>query len=116
MADHVIPTKTPVQPGPKSAQPPRAPPGLSTKAKSIWRDVHLTFALNAAEQELLALALRHRDLADQALSECKEFGLTLETGSGGMRRANPAHKVAIDSLRSYRATLKDLGIREVESG
>lgn len=104
------PDQDPVQPGPKPAQPPRAPPGLSTKAKAIWRDTLATYELNAAEQELLALALRHRDLADEALSECKRFGLTLETGSGGMRRANPAHKVAIDSLRSYRATLKDLGI------
>ena len=116
MADHVIPTRTPAKPAATSVQPPRAPTGLSTKARAIWRDTHATYALNAAETELLALALRHRDLADQALSECAELGLTLETGGGGMRRANPAHKIAIDSLRSYRATLKDLGIREVESG
>ena len=91
---------------------PRCPAGLSQRSQTIWKRLHRLYEFQEGERELLALALKHRDLADRVLRAMQKEGHVVETGND-MVRQSPHHKTAIQSGNFFGMALKDLGLRDV---
>ena len=101
------------QPVPEAAIP-RAPPHLSTKAKRIWKDAWSLYEFSQAESALLEQGLRELDRASQAEDVLRSEGLVVRSPTGNVR-AHPCVTIAKESLASFRAVVRDLGLRDVEA-
>lgn len=113
---HKITTRAKRLTGPTPVQDEQPPPpaGLSERAERVWEAANEEFVFNEAELALLSDALRHLDISAAALSEVQADGPVVKPETGIPRR-HPGYSVAHDALRTYRAALKDLGLRDVEA-
>ena len=71
-----------------AAAKPRAPVGLSTRGRRLWREVTHVFELSISELEVLTLAARCLDRIQTLEDEMKDAPATVP-GSKGQPRANP---------------------------
>lgn len=93
---------------------PDPPPGLSDQSRETWRDVLSAWVLSSEERLTLQGSLESWDLYRTARARVQREGAVVETDGGGVKR-NPAALVARDSLRDYRAGIRELGLSsEVE--
>jgi hypothetical protein len=66
----------------------RAPPGLGTSGRALWRDINAQFGLAPHESAILVQCCRCADRLDQIEAELSGAALTVE-GSTGQPRAHP---------------------------
>jgi hypothetical protein len=81
---------------------PKAPSGLKTSGRALWRAVLTDFVLDEHETTILREACRTADLLDGLEALLSEEGLTSETSQG--RRIHPAAA----ELRAQRVTFARL--------
>jgi len=89
---------------------PRAPAGLSSEARRMWRSIVGGWVLDVPALGVLEGALRSWDLFKAASKELEEDGPTVVNPATGLKRSHPAAKVAKDSFAAYRAALAQLAL------
>lgn len=84
---------------------PRAPKGLLTRGRALWKAIHRDFQPTPAEAQILHELCRTLDEIDTLSAALAQSGSTV-TGSHGQPRANPIYA----ELRQHRATADRLAL------
>ena len=86
----------------------RAPKGLTSRSKAIWKKIAAEWVLDTSTYLLLETSLEALDRRDEARRLIKEDGIVLISPSG-MRRAHPALKIERESTTAFLSAWKAIG-------
>ena len=89
---------------------PKAPDGLSTRARRLWRDVLAEYELSAAELEVLRSALVALDRADQAAAVVDAEGVVV-VDRYGSPKAHPATDIEARNRTIFARLVAQLGVK-----
>ncbi len=96
-------------------KPPKAPVGLGSAGRRLWRDVRGAYELRPDEQRMLTAACRTADELEQLEAALKEAE-PVTAGSKGQARPHPLYA----EVRAHRLTLRQLlvavGLEEADAG
>lgn len=93
--------------------PPRAPTGLSTRARRLWRDVVKTYVLDGDGLALLEVACRSMTRLEEAEQTVAEEGLTAD-GSKGQPVAHPLLAVIDRERTGFLRAMRQLDLEPDE--
>ena len=88
---------------------PRAPAGLATRGRALWRRLHQRYELDPVETELVHELCRVVDRCDRIAAELQNAELTVP-GSTGQQRPNPLFAVLENEERVLDRLASSLGV------
>ena len=88
----------------------RVPPGLSDRAKALWKAVLDRYELSSAELEVLRQACAALDRADEAARVVKREGVTV-VDRYGCPKAHPAVETELRARALFAAHVRQLGVK-----
>lgn len=101
--------------GPPTCTPPKAPPGLGSRGRRLWRTTVEAFELSEGEQVLLCEACRVLDACEQLAKELRAAPMVV-AGSRGQDVAHPLRAELRAERLLLSKLLSQLGIELAEEG